>query len=215
MKWEKRIETSSASSELPLDYLKLVEDTLTGALAPGLTELKKTLPESRFKSGGAIFADEVVLAITLSHGAKHLSATTVYASCNYDPHAELPGLEANLSACLDAVAAVFDFYLDPTSPEKIEQITHHSLGALDEAPFDWTEADPKKEVIKIPVWVKVDKSNLELDLLTEDWLKKNDPDYGKVTSNEEAEEFLEERLEAIKAAKSGSGTMGGGGPITH
>jgi|GEM_PF-1104533 len=230
MKWERRKNTNAPQLQptaLPVDYLRLVEQTLTQALEPGLNELKKTLPVSEFTAQGGIFGDEVVLAITLSHGAEHLAATTLYASADFNPNAEKPSLEATLSACLDAAGSIFDFYLDVENPERIEQLAHHTLGALEEAPFEWT-AMPESPALKdstekrVPVWVKIDKSNLPLETMAEKWLMENDPDYPskeEETDHHEAEDFLNERLDAIKKAGSGngnSGGMGGGsGPITH
>jgi len=229
MKWERRKNTNAPQvqpTSLPVDYLRLVEQTLTQALEPGLKELKKTLPVSEFTAQGAIFGDEVVLAITLSHGADHLAATTLYTSADFNPNAEKPALETILSACLDAAGSIFDFYLDVENPERIEQLAHHTLGALEEAPFEWTampeapasaENSAKK---RVPVWIKIDKSNLPLDAMAEKWLMENDPDYQSKqghqdeTNRHEAEDFLNERLDAIKKAGSGN-TGGGSGPITH
>lgn len=199
-------------TELPVDYLRLVGESLSTALEAGLNELKKTYPESVLRAGGHLFADEVVVTVTLSHGKTNISATTVYASADYNPNAEKATLEATLAACVDAAGSVFDFYLDPKSPEKIAQIAHSSLGSLEEAPFDWTAIELNES--QIPVWVKLDKSNPELDTLADDWLKKHDPQFAKAEENEEQEEFLRERLDAIKAAKSGTSSSGGG-PITH
>lgn len=218
MKWDRRHQSTFPPADLPLDYLKLVEETLATATEKGLIELKKKYPDSKFKAYGAIYADEVLLAITLSHGATNLAATTVYASVDYNPNLPAPSLETILSACLDAVGTIYHFYLDPDDTDKIEQLSNHSLSAIEEAPFEWTTIDPIGTA-KIPTWVKMDKTNPELDRLTEEWLQKNDPEYkanavAPAIAGEEAEEFLEDRLEAIKAAKSGSG-QNGGGPITH
>ncbi|MBC7398197.1 MAG: hypothetical protein H7333_12215 [Bdellovibrionales bacterium] len=223
MKWERRKKPESKvvdlpPSDLPVDYLKLVEETLSTSLEKGLSELKKTHPAAHFASKGAIFSDEIIMAVTLSQGENRLAATTVYGSVDFNPLAEKPKMDDLLSINVEAIASVFAVFLDTNSPEKIDQIMHHSLSAIEEAPFDWTKI--KLEDGLIPVWVKLDKSNPLLDELTEKWLSENDPDYTKnLEALEEAsQEFLEERLEAIKAAKSGggsSGPMGGGGPITH
>jgi hypothetical protein len=119
---------------------------------------------------------------------------------------------------LDSLGSVFQFYLDPEFPERIAQIAERSLGALEEAPFEWT---PLKlnDTQKTIVHVKMDKSNPLLDRLADDWLNKNDPTFHeKVKKMDEvqfgeAEEFLEERIQAIRAAKSGSGNNSG--PIRH
>jgi hypothetical protein len=183
-----------------------------------LAEIKKTHQESYFKAHGAIYADEILLAITLSHGPNQIAATTVYSSADYNPNQEVPALTDVLAACLDSIGSVFGFYLDPASPEKVAQIAHQSLGALEEAPFEWTPTEIEN-THKISVFVKLDKSNPTLDALADEWLMKNDPHYQEELEKKEnrnlteAEEFLDERLQAIKNAKSG--TSSGGGPITH
>jgi hypothetical protein len=197
--------------ELPLDYLKMVEESIQHLLAPGLLEMKKSLPVCNIKASGALYSNEVLLAITLSHGEKNLIATTVYASSDFNPMNQEPGLEAILDECLDSAGSIFSHYLDPKHPERITQLASASIGSLEEAPFEWTPM----EDTKINVWVKIDKSNPALESLTEDWLKKNDPNYLKDDETEEAENFLSERLEAINKAKSGSGHGGDSGPIRH
>ncbi len=210
------------AADLPVDYLRIVESTLSTALAEGLIEMRKIHPISEFKANGAIYGDEVLLTITLFHGENNLSATTVYLSADFNPMRERPTLEDVLAACLDAAGATYEYYLDAKNPTMIEQLSYHSLSALEEAPFDWSPLAKVAEIKKIPVWVKMDKSNPILENLAEKWLIENDPEYKKKTSHvedltkAEAEEFLNERLEAIKGAKSGSGMSGGGsGPITH
>jgi len=201
--------TELKPAELPLDYLKIVEETLIESLKKGIEELKKIHPICNLKAGGAIYSDEVILSVTISHGEQSLIATTVYASANFDPLAEEPGIESVLSHCLDSAGTVLSHYLDPSYPERISQLADAPISALEEAPFEWTAM----EEAKVATWVKIDKSNPALEALAEEWLLKNDPTYSKEEALEEAEEFLEERLEAIKNAKSGSG--GNSGPIRH
>ncbi len=226
MNWDRRKKPSltapaAVSAELPKDYLKLVETTLLTALDPGLKEIQKIHPEARFNANGALYGDEVLLAITLSHGGTNLVATTVYASADVNPALPKPTIEETLSACLDAIGSIFDFYLDLKNSDRISQILHHSLSALEEAPFEWTAVSHEIED-QIPVWVRMDKLNPLLEDLTERWLRENDPEYLTRSKadviEKESEEFLEERLEAIKKAQSGSGgglSGGGSGPITH
>ncbi len=224
MKWERRKKPETKvvdlpPTDLPVDYLKLVEESLSVTLEKGLSELKKTNPAAHLAAKGAIFADEIIMAITLTQGENQLAATTVYGSVDFNPNAEKPKMDDLLAINVEAIGSVFLVYLDPNSPEKMEQIMHHSLSAIEDAPFEWTSM--KLDDGLIPVWVKLDKSNPLLDELTEKWLQENDPHYSETIAamEEESQEFLEERLEAIKAAKSGggssSGSMGGSGPITH
>jgi hypothetical protein len=120
-----------------------------------------------------------------------------------------------LSSCLEAAGATFDAFLSLEHPEKVEQLLHTSLSSLEEAPFEWTEISVS-DTAEVPVFVKMDKANPALEILTDQWLSEHDPEYKKAKAKPpqaaEAEEFLEERLEAIKSAKSGSS---GSGPITH
>jgi hypothetical protein len=221
MKHEKRIlnsNTTAKPGDLPVDFLRLVEETMEQALEPGLEGIRRIHRESKFSARGAIFADEVILSVSLVHGADVLSATTVHASVDYQPNQDKPGLNDLLAQCVDSIGEVFQFYLDPSRPERVAQLAESSLGALEEAPFEWTPMARGKTPV-ITVHVKIDKSNPQLDQLTEEWLKKNDPEYSKSEHGPKepdftaAEEFLEERIEAIRAAKSGSGSSGG--PIRH
>jgi hypothetical protein len=234
MKWDRRKNTNdlkALSTELPVDYIKLVTETMDTALAAGLAEVKKTHPKVAFYAGGAIYADEVLLAITLSQGDEDLFATTVYASADFNPLAEKPGIQLTLESCLDAAGAVYDFYLGMKHPEKVAEMMDPSLGAMEEAPFEWTIVDLSDQA-NLPVYVRIDKANPQLDARAEKWLEENDPEYQQAKAAQAAdplagaEEFLEERLEAIKKAQSGSGSsgptgpggFGGGGqsgPITH
>jgi hypothetical protein len=210
MQWDRRKNTNlplEKHTPLPADYTKLVTETVTTALTKGLNEIKKTHPKIAFTANGGIYADEVFLAITLSQGDQDLSATTVYASSDFNPNAEMPTLEMVLAACLDAAGSVFDFYLNPANPERREQLLHTTLAAVEEAPFEWTRVE-LNDIIRYPAWVRMDKLNPALEALASEWLSKHDPDY-----DQEAEQFLEERIEAIKAAKDGSGSSSG--PIRH
>jgi hypothetical protein len=215
MKWERRKKTlitapEGAPGPLPVDFIKLVEETLTQGLQEGLTAIRGIHPASGFRAGGAIYENEILLAITLTQGPDQISATTVFGSADYDPNAEKPALMEVLSACLDAAGSVFQHYLDPAFPERIAQIADQSLSALEEAPFQWSPLRPEAHPT-IEVHVKIDKSNPVLDALTEEWLRKNDPEYreesGKSSdqNRKESEDFLGERLDAIQGRKSGRG----------
>jgi len=196
-------------ADLPIDYLKIVEETFAETHKKGLDILKTIHPICEIKAGGAIYADEVLLAITISHGTQSLIATTVYASADFNPLMPEPGIELVLSECLDSVGTVLEHYLDPAYPERIAQLADAPISALEEAPFEWT----KMEESKVTTWVKIDKANPALEALAEEWLIKNDPNYSELDEKEEAEEFLNERLDAIQKAKSGS--SGDSGPIRH
>ena len=235
MKWEPRKKLAanaekSPQSDLPVDYLKVVAETLEQALSAGLVEMRKIYPTCEFHANGAIFPEEVIMAVTLSHGEKNIVATTVYASADFKPLAPKVGIEGTLAACVDAIGSVYDFYLNPNEIEKIEQLSHTSLSALDEAPFDWSSLTIQTQTTPISVWVKMDKTNPHLEALADQWLNQHDPHVKSAHDDKihaiDAEEFLEQRLEAIKKVRSGGGgpNFGGGGggfsgnqngPITH
>lgn len=219
MNWERRKQKKNEPNptNLPVDYLRMVQETVTQALDSGLNEIKKFHPISEFQAKGVLFEDEVIVALTLSHGPQTLTATTVYASADFNPAksaaiaaiselaekgAHSP-LELTLAACVDSITSVFDHYLDPKFPERTEQLSQAALGALEEAPFDWT----RFERVVPPIWVRIDKTNPALENLAEDFLRKNDPNFDQLEVD--SEEFLAERLEAIKKAQgSGGGTFG-------
>jgi hypothetical protein len=200
--------------ELPIDYLKMVEETLKETHAAGIEALKKHHPICELKATGALYSNEVLMAITISHGENSLIATTVYASADFNPMMQEPSIDTILNECLDSAGSVLEFYLDPKHADRIAGLASASIGTLEEAPFEWT----KMEETKVSVWVKIDKSNPSLDALAEDWLKKNDPKYSvseQAEDADEAEDFLNERLEAIRNAKSGGSGGGDSGPIRH
>lgn len=161
---------ASLVTEPPHDYLRLVEETLSDAFAESLKKLEVFHPINRFYAAGKIFPDEVLLAVTLHHGEKTLSATTVYASIDFDTTKPSPSinLEDVLGLALDSIGSMFNYLLDPEESERLEQIANSSLSAIEEAPYEWSLLNEKT-----PVWLKVDKSNLVLEKLTDEWLAKN------------------------------------------
>lgn len=183
-------------SDLPVDYLRLVEETLTNTFEKGLKELEKHQKVNKFSAWGAVYSDEILLTATLYHGPEQLAATTFYASVDYTPGQEKPTLELLLSTCLDGVGGAIDFFLNPENPERIEQIAGGNLGLVEEAPFDWCPED----FDGIKVYVKMDKTNPLLEGLTEEWLRKHDPTYRKNKAEDaaEAEEFFGERVDTLK-----------------
>ena len=206
--------------ELPIDFLKIVEETMNETLASGLEALKKHHSICDLKAHGALYSNEVLMAITISHGEQSLIATTVYASADFNPVMQEPGIEVILNECLDSAGAILTHYLDPKHPHRISEFASATIGSLEEAPFEWTKVDETK----VTVYVKIDKSNPALESLADEWLRNNDPESGKEEETLEAEDFLNERLEAIRKVKGGGGSggfSGGGytggdsGPIRH
>jgi hypothetical protein len=200
--------------------LKIVEETMNETLASGLEALKKHHSICDLKAHGALYSNEVLMAITISHGEQSLIATTVYASADFNPVMQEPGIEVILNECLDSAGAILTHYLDPKHPHRISEFASATIGSLEEAPFEWTKVDETK----VTVYVKIDKSNPALESLADEWLRNNDPESGKEEETVEAEDFLNERLEAIRKVKGGGGSggfSGGGysggdsGPIRH
>lgn len=164
--------TDSSFVELPLDFTKMVSQVFTNNFELGLKELGKLKAGPLFRASGAVYSNEIVLAITLAHEAQ-IAATTVYGSVNFDPKASAPTAEELLGACADAVGTVYETLLDHKNTKLIEQLASDTLSAFEEVPFDWAQL----EVDRFKVWVKVDKANPLLDYAADEWLKKNDPEY--------------------------------------
>lgn len=179
---ERRHASTSKSSPLPHDYLEMVEEVFTNHFETGLKAYQEIRPKSEFSATGAVFADEVVLAVSLVTEG-HLAATTLYASADFDPKASAPTAQDLLAACIDALGSVWDSLLNSENPETLKNLADESLSALEEAPFDWTSVDSNQRKI----WVKIDKSNPWIDQMAEDWLKKHDPEFTKSTEEEQAE----------------------------
>ena len=177
----------SQASDLPKDFLKLVKEIFTTNFEEGLTALAKIHPGPRFEPRGAVFADEVVLSMSLILEAQ-LAATTGYASCDFDPKASSPTAQEVLAACLDALGSLFDGILDAKNPERLKQLVGESLSAIDDAPYDWSPV----EVDRFKIYLKIDKTNPALDEMADEWLKKHDPDRKarKKREHEETEKLF-------------------------
>jgi hypothetical protein len=169
---ERRKSSITKASPLPSDYISMVTEIFTTHFDAGLKILGESLTSPRFSATGEIFADEILVAVSLvSEG--QLSATTVYASTDFDPKASAPTVQDLLGACVDAIGSIFGTLLDPKKPDQIALLAQESLSAMENIPFQWTsmESDQKQ------VFVKMDKANLEMDALTEEWLAKHDPEH--------------------------------------
>jgi hypothetical protein len=184
---EKRKNPASAplskSTDLPVDYVRMVSDVLENTFEEGLkalTALRKA--EARIEVSGRIYADEVVLAITIAHEGQ-LAATTVHASADFDPKASSPTVQDLLGACVDAAGGLISTLLDPKNTKRLEQLADESLSALEDIPWDWTQV----EVERFRVYLKVDKANPKLEQEADDWLEKNDPEHRERLEREEEE----------------------------
>lgn len=159
-------------SSLPADYIKMVNDVFTTNFEEGLQAFCKIRPNSHFFSQGQVYSNEVVLSVSLLSPGQ-LAATTVHASCNFDPKASAPTIQDLLAICVDAIGGAFLMLLDPTKPDLLQQLAEEPLSALENISYFWTET----EVNKKSVFIKIDKSNPEMDQLADDWLKKHDPEF--------------------------------------
>lgn len=179
---EKRKQSLTKASPLPVDYLKMVAQVFTSNFDAGLKIYENIKPHAYFEAQGEVASSEIILAVSLMN-KDQISATTVYASTDFDPKASSPTVQDLLSACVDAIGSVYSTLLAADKPEIIEQLADESLSALENVPFHWTEVEADKKRI----YIKLDKSNLALDEMADDWLKKYDPDLQKLEEETEKE----------------------------
>lgn len=186
LKYNKRKGTSVKSSELPHDYLRMVEGVITQHFTDALARIAQDTPNTRFHAWGAVFADEVLLSVSLLTPGK-LPATTVNASCDYDPKASSPTAEDLLAIGLDATGAVWDLLMNAEGLQGGSRLLDATLATLGEEikdlPLDWAPTTLEKR----KVWLLVDKTNPLMESMTEDWLAKNDPNYIAPELEEEKE----------------------------
>ena len=175
------------SSPLPVDFLKMVAEVFRTNFEVGVKELRKfTKGDLSFDVNGAIFADEVVLCVSLLE-ENQLAATTVYASADFDPRASAPTAQDLLAICVDGIGVVYGQLLDPEEPKRLEQVASESLSAVEDIPFVWTQTNVERRRI----YLRVDKANPQLEALADDWLRKHDPNL------HELEEMNEEEAEKL------------------
>ena len=158
-------------SDLPVDYLRMVTDVFAKNFDTALKKFAKIKADPTVSCYGSVYPSEVVVAISISH-PDSLAANTFYASMDYDPRASSPKVEELLQLCIDAIAALCEPILNTKKPEELEALAEDSISALDNVPFEWTEVPFEKK----RVFMKMDKSNPSLDLKTDDWLAKHDPE---------------------------------------
>lgn len=185
-------------SELPKDYVKMVNEVLTTNFDEGLQALRKLHSQKvSFSTFGRIDASEITLCVSLLIEGQ-LAATTVHASCNYDPKASSPTVQDLLGACVDAVGSLFGQLLDPKDEAMLEQVSTQSLSAMKDIPFEWTPIT----LDRTKVYLLVDKSNPVIDKMAEEWLEKNDPELKRIREQEH------EETEALFVTGPKKGTRG-------
>jgi hypothetical protein len=151
-----------------------------------------------------------VLCVSLTEDDQ-LAATSVYASSDFDPKASSPTVQELLAACVDAIGAIYAQILTPDTPERLEQLASHSLSAMDNVPFHWSEV----RLDRYRIYLKVDKSNPKLDEMADNWLKKHDPDLRQLQEQEE-EDVKKLFVTGPNDKKpGGTGRSGGAGGSLH
>ncbi|MGE0615648.1 MAG: hypothetical protein AB7P04_08395 [Bacteriovoracia bacterium] len=174
--------TQRQGVELPLDYLKMVVEVFGANFAEGLSRLGGA-GQVGFVADGRIYQDEILLALSLKFEGR-MSAITLHASSDFDPQASSPTAETLLGLNVDALGAYYSDLLDPQKPEDhFGRVSEADFEALGNVPYEWTAVDAGKR----KVYLRMDKSNLKLDQMTDDWLAKNDPDYQDTLNDEQAE----------------------------
>ena len=166
--------TPNHPAALPVDYLKMVEEVFTSNFSTGLKILKKFRPNPYFKANGWIFSDEILLSVSIVH-PNHLSAITAHASCDFDPQANSPTVEELLAICVDALGSSYSELLPPDDEQKIQLLTEESLSAIENVASNWTATTINKK----SVFLKLDRTNPDLEKMTADWLLQNDPELKK------------------------------------
>lgn len=180
MPTENRKSATKKSSDLPVDYLQMVNQLVTNHFEEALKAYGKLKKKPYLQAGGAIFPEEMVMSLTLGNEGG-VAATTFYASVDFDPKASSPSVPDLLGACLDALGTLMSEFLDGKKPDRLGQLADESLGALEDAPFEWTAT----EVDRFRIYLKIDKANPRLDQLAEDWLAQNDPTHKRGIAREQ------------------------------
>jgi hypothetical protein len=137
-----------------------------------------------------------------------LGATTVHVSCDFDPRASQPTAEELLTQALDVGAGVFGALFQEGQEEALARLAEGSLASLEEVPFDWTEVEHQRR----KVFVRVDKSNPDLERMTEQWLDQNDPDRKQKRQDEQKES---EDLFVVGKSSRSQGQRGSGSGTLH
>jgi hypothetical protein len=199
---DRRKESVIKGSPLPKDFIQMVTEVFSKNFDEGLKKIRKlTKDELGFQAMGQVFPEEIVLCITLVQ-EKSLSATSVYASVDFDPKASTPTIQDLLPLCVDAIGAVFEPLFNTDDKEALEGLVEGPLSALNDIPFEWTLL----QVDKQRIYVKMDKANPHLDRMADDWLAKHDPDLEELERQAEEET---KNLFVTGPKKTGRGSSSG------
>jgi hypothetical protein len=201
---ENRKISQSKPSPLPTDYLKMVTEVLQSHFESALKVYAGYCPDSQFVVQGAVCSNEIKVAASLVSKGK-LTASTVYASCDFDPKASAPTAQELLSACVDSIGTVFGTLLDETHPEIIALLAEDSAAILEQVPSLWTPMETNQREI----FIRFDRANPLLEGLADEWLNKNDPELAQLENETENE------VKKLFFTGPGKGDSGSGSGVNH
>lgn len=205
---ENRKKSVSKPSPLPTDYLKMVTEVFHAHFDAALKLYNENRPQSQFTVRGAICSDEIWVGVSLVTEGK-LSASTVYASCDFDPKASAPTAQELLSACVDSIATVFGTLLDETQPETIALLAEDSAAILEQVPSVWTTMEANQREI----FIRFDRANPVLEGMADEWLNKNDPELARL--EDETENEVKKLFITGPRRGNPTGDTGGGSGVKH
>ncbi len=178
------------ATELPVDFIKMVNEVTNAHFDQPLALLKANQTPYFFETTGKIYPDEVTVSISLIP-LNSIASTTIHASIDFDPKANLPQLQDVLGQCVDAIGTLWAQFISEKDVESVLDFLMGSLSSYEnqkEIPYVWTPIilDGSK------IFLLLDKANPKLDQLAEDWLEKHDPDYEarKIREQQETEKLF-------------------------
>ena len=182
---ESRKRSALKPVSLPHDFLKMVEDTVSEKFNNELMAYREVQPNAFFKVRGELFSEEVLLAVSLM-SEQALSATTAYASTDYKESDRGEILQTKLDLLVDTLDELFQkLFSEKNDQSSLKKLADPVLSILEDVPLEWAKVGSTQ------VFTRVDKANILLDEIADDWLAKNDPDWAeKVARIEKATESL-------------------------
>ncbi|MEW6058109.1 MAG: hypothetical protein AB1540_16000 [Bdellovibrionota bacterium] len=155
---DRRKDTTTKSTRIPRDYLKLIEDIFNKNFSKFL--IKEKAGSESFVASGEIYPDEVLVAVSLKN-PKNLRMTTCYASIDYPPPQlklesgkpaapSASGVEICVNSCVDGIASFFATFFDEGRPVDYDV----------EYRQNWTAVEIEKKVF---VYLRINRDNPELE----------------------------------------------------
>jgi hypothetical protein len=153
---------------LPKDYLALVVKVFAEAYAESLDALADKGQRPELLAGGALFANEVLMWVSLTR-KNEMAAVTVHASMDFDLERDPPSdVERRLAACVDSIGMVFSGLFAPDVLDKVRRSPH---AALEDLPAAWSPTTIRDQT----VFVRVDSANPGFEQLADDFLAAHEP----------------------------------------